>query len=202
MDYQDEFDLANVAPLPFDDDDFSYDQTHLDGSFPADAITYPYNNLYFGEDPMMTNGSLIAAPVMEMSPALQALRNNNPFSNAAGHQSIYGFQSSSLSLLDIVQTSGKDATRPQQLTISNEGPIQVSNGTIPSTSTLDGSKPVPKIRKKATKLRVTCESCRQLKIKCHPTTDGASCEKCLKKGIPCVRKARAPYRSAIRKSSS
>jgi len=41
--------------------------------------------------------------------------------------------------------------------------------------------------------RTTCETCRTLKIKCVASTNGIACEKCVSKGINCVKLPRATY---------
>jgi hypothetical protein len=48
---------------------------------------------------------------------------------------------------------------------------------------------------KAIRVRQTCEGCRKLKIRCVPSTDGGSCEKCHKRGTACVSLPRAGYRT-------
>jgi hypothetical protein len=48
-------------------------------------------------------------------------------------------------------------------------------------------------------LRTTCEGCRKLKIRCVPIANGGGCEKCQKKGAPCIFQPRAPYTTRKKK---
>lgn len=53
---------------------------------------------------------------------------------------------------------------------------------------------------RTTALRATCEGCRKLHIQCITNEGDDACEKCAKKGIDCIRLARAPYPKRARKA--
>ncbi|KAG9565629.1 hypothetical protein KCU71_g5200, partial [Aureobasidium melanogenum] len=188
---------------------------------PVDPTTFPQNDPYFNEDLMMNDTSSTATPHMEMSAALQRLRSGNPFLNTADPEPIHDFQAPFNPLFNAWESSATEIIRSnnfcaQQLPVSDAPQVlfpihdgMSTNNNPRGATMLDASNDIegPLLkngdntnvsrrvnqRSNTRGLRVTCEACRKLKIKCLPRGDSEACEKCHKNGTPCERKARAAY---------
>ncbi|KAH0346224.1 hypothetical protein KCU83_g7403, partial [Aureobasidium melanogenum] len=171
---------------------------------PVDPTTFPQNDPYFNEDLMMNDTSSIATPHMEIDPEpihdFQAPF--NPFFNA--------WESSATEIIRSIDFCAQQlpvSDAPQVLFSIHDG--MSTNNNPRGATMLDASNNIegPLLknddntnvsrrvnqRSNTRGLRVTCEVCRKLKIKCLPRGDGEACEKCHKNGTPCERKARAAY---------
>ncbi|KAG9664981.1 hypothetical protein KCU64_g291, partial [Aureobasidium melanogenum] len=196
---------------------------------PVDPTTFPQNYPYFDEDWMMPDPSFTAATYMEMSAALQCLRSENPFLNTAGPEPIHDFEAPFNPLFNAWDSPATEIIRSrnfraQQLPVSDapQGPYPINDGMSTNTNPrgatmLDASNNIEgpllknddntnvsrrvKQRSNTRGLRVTCEACRKLKIKCLSRGDGEACEKCHKNGTPCERKARAAYPKRARRKT-
>ncbi|KAG9594287.1 hypothetical protein KCU77_g4794, partial [Aureobasidium melanogenum] len=189
--------------------------------FPVDPTTFPQNDPYSNEDLMMNDTSSTATPHMEMSAALQRLRSGNPSLNTADPEPIHDFQAPFNPLFNAWESFATEIIRSnnfcaQQLPVSDAPQVlfpihdgMSTNNNPKGATMLDASNDIegPLLknddntnvsrrvnqRSNTRGLRVTCEACRKLKIKCLPRGDSEACEKCHKNGTPCERKARAAY---------
>ncbi|KAG9744566.1 hypothetical protein KCU73_g8106, partial [Aureobasidium melanogenum] len=181
----------------------------------ADLAPLPY----FEEDLILNDMSWTGAPDMGRSAALEGLRSGNPFLNTAGPEPIYDFQAPFNPFFNAWDSPAADTIRSnnfsaQQLPVSNspQAPFPIDDGMStnnnprgatmlvasnniegPPLKSADNTNVSRRVNQRSNTrgLRVTCEACRKLKIKCLSRGDGEACEKCYKNGISCERKARA-----------